>query len=74
MEINIIIIFKILSIIGVNFLLIFYIYRYVFNPNLKWWQKGNICHDERLERSFVLAIVFAFIETLIYYKLIIFTF
>jgi Kef-type K+ transport system membrane component KefB len=74
MEINITVILKLILIFASNFLICFYFYRYIFYPNLRWYQKGNICHTERREASFILAIVLAFIEICIYKKLIIFTF
>jgi hypothetical protein len=74
MEINVTIILKVLLIFSSNFLVLFYLYRYVFYPKLRWQQKDNICHDDRLERCFALSILFSVIEMCIYSKLIIFTF
>ena len=65
-EINVTIIFKVLLVLLTNFIICFYLYRYLLYPKLRWWQKGNICHNERFEKCFVISILLSFIEIGIY--------
>lgn len=74
MEINLTILFKTVLLYSVNFLVVFYIYRYSLYPKLRWHQKDNICHDNRMSFSIYISFLLFIIEILIYNKKIIFTF
>lgn len=74
MEINLTILFKTVLLYSVNFLVVFYIYRYSLYPKLRWHQKDNICHDNRMGFSICVSSLLFITEFLIYNKTITFTF
>jgi len=73
-EINLTMVIKYFLIFIINFLFVFYSYRYIFYPKFRWSQKGNICHDNRFYTSIFLSIILIILEFFIYNKIFVFTF